>query len=444
MVSVRRRSFIAIAIFCLGFAGVAFAQDVDPELMTYINSVKAVDNHAHVFAPDVADDKGYDALRCDPLPVTPGLFPAPFRFGADTQTTWKALYGVAPATAEEADQKRAQMLGKVRAAHGADYYDWILDQAGVETVLANRVAMTPGLKASRFRWVPFGDALLFPFDNKELENTPDRHELFKLEDELRGKYFAQAEVKAAPESLDEYVEKVVDGTLRRLKDGGGVALKFEAAYLRGLDFGRATREEAEAVYRRGAGGTALKPTEYKILEDYLFHVVAVKAGEIGLVIHIHTGAGCGEYFDIAGSDPMLLDRAFNDESLRGTKFVMLHGGSPFERHASAMILKPNVYVDFSVLGLEFSPSELARILRPWLESMPEHVLYGTDAGFFSPGMGWQETTWLGTKKSRTALGIVLTAMVRERVISEARAKEIAAGVLRENAWKLYGFGKASK
>jgi predicted TIM-barrel fold metal-dependent hydrolase len=109
-----------------------------------------------------------------------------------------------------------------------------------------------------------------------------------------------------------------------------------------------------------------------------------------------------------------------------------------------MILKPNVYVDFSVLGLEFSPSELARILRPWLESMPEHVLYGTDAGFFSSGMGWQETTWLGTKKSRTALGIVLTAMVRERVISEARAKEIAAGVLRENAWKLYGFGKSSK
>src|SRR6478752_5022699 len=138
------------------------------------------------------------------------------------------------------------MLGKVRAAHGANYYDWILDQAGVEMVLANRVAMTPGLKASRFRWVPFGDALLFPFDNKELENTPDRHELFKLEDELRGRYFAQAGVKAAPE--------------------------FEAAYLRGLDFGRATREEAEAVYRRGAGGTALKPTEYKILEDYLFHV----------------------------------------------------------------------------------------------------------------------------------------------------------------------------
>jgi len=428
----------------MGFAGVGSAQEVDPGLMKYINSVKAVDNHAHVFAPDVPDDKGYDALRCDPLPATPGLFPAPFRFGVDTQTTWKALYGKVPESGEQAEKERDAMLAGLRKAHGDNYYDWILDQAGVETVLANRVAMTPGLKAPRFRWVPFRDALLFPFDNKGLETTPDRRELFKMEDELRGTYFAQAGMKAVPASLDEYVEKVVNATLRRLKDGGAVALKFEAAYLRSLDFRRATHEEAEAVYRRGADGTALKPREYRILQDYLFHAVAVEAGKIGLVIHIHTGAGCGEYFDIAGSDPMLLDRAFNDESLRGTKFVMLHGGSPFERHATAMILKPNVYVDFSVLGLEFSPSELARILRPWLEFMPEHVLYGTDADFFSPGMGWQETTWLGAKKSRTALGIALTAMVRERVISEARAKEIAERVLRGNAWDLYGFGKAGK
>jgi hypothetical protein len=73
------------------------------------------------------------------------------------------------------------------------------------------------------------------------------------------------------------------------------------------------------------------------------------------------------------------------------------------RHAIALITKPNVYVDTSELALMFSPSEFARILRPWLEVMPEHVVFGTDADFFSPGMGWQETTWLGSRNARRAL-----------------------------------------
>jgi hypothetical protein len=84
---------------------------------------------------------------------------------------------------------------------------------------------------------------------------------------------------------------------------------------------------------------------------------------------------------------------------------------------------------------------LARILRPWLEFMPEHVLDGTDADFFSSGMGWVETNWLGARKARMALGIVLTGMVRDSVISMSRAREIAQRVLRGNAWELYGLGK---
>ena len=88
----------------------------------------------------------------------------------------------------------------------------------------------------------------------------------------------------------------------------------------------------------------------------------------------------------------------------------------------------------------FSPSEFARILRPWLEVMPEHIVFGTDADFFSPGMGWQETTWLGSRNARRALAIVLTEMVKENVISIPRAKEIAERVLRGNAWRLYHLG----
>ena len=89
----------------------------------------------------------------------------------------------------------------------------------------------------------------------------------------------------------------------------------------------------------------------------------------------------------------------------------------------------------------FSPAELAQIMRPWLEVMPERVLLGTDAGTFGPGMAWVETTWLGLHKARQALGIVLTQMMNDGVIDQARAKEIAQRVLRGNAADLYHLGK---
>jgi uncharacterized protein len=216
-----------------------------------------------------------------------------------------------------------------------------------------------------------------------------------------------------------------------------VAIKFEVAYLRSLDFEPETQERAGKIYGQyAAGGTPSLP-EYKVLQDYLFRYVAQKAGELGLAIHIHTGSGCGEYFGDRGSDPMLLDSILNDPSLRKTNFVLLHGGSPFERHNIALIVKPNAWVDTSVLELLHSPPELAWILRPWLEAMPERVIFGTDSGPFGPGYGWEETAWVGSRNARRALGIALTQMMNDGVITRARAKEIAERVLRKNAAELY-------
>ena len=431
----RKCIYVLVASFCVAVA--LHAQDVDPQLMSYIDSVKAVDNHAHVLAPDIADDKGYDALRCDELPSSPSLVPANLRFGASTQETWKALYGVEPKTAEEAEQKHPAMLQKLQDEHGDNYYNWILDQAGIETVLANRVTMTPSLQPPRFLWVPYVDALLFPFDTSTLETNPDRKLLFAMERDVRQMYLRQSGVSGNPATLDQYVDKVVLPTLQRLKDDDAVAIKFEAAYLRSLDFAPATHGAAAEIYRRAAGGAGLQPTEYKLLQDYLFYVIVAQAGKSGLPVHIHTGTGCGRFFDTNGANPMLLEKVFNDSTLRETKFVLLHGGSPFERSNLALIIKPNVYVDTSELELMFSPSAMARTLRPWMEVMPEHVIFGTDADFFSSGMQWQETTWLGSRNARRALGIVLTEMMKDGAISMARAKEIAERVLRRNAVELY-------
>ena len=86
----------------------------------------------------------------------------------------------------------------------------------------------------------------------------------------------------------------------------------------------------------------------------------------------------------------------------------------------------------------WTPAELSRTLRPWLETMPERVMFGTDAGPWGPGVGWEESTWSATRLARQALTRALTEMIADEAITSARAREIATRVLRDNATELYG------
>ena len=429
-----------LSFACFLLASTSFAQEADPKLVAYIDAIQAIDNPAHVVAPAPGLDKGYDQLRCDELPSAGLPPPANFRFGPDVQAAWKALYdfsGSAPS--DEVLKALEARKSAVRSEQGERYHDWVIEQAGIDVVLANRVAMTPQL-GSHFRWVPYADALLVPLDNTaEKARNPDRLALYRMAEQLLKDYLQDAGLNTPPATLDEYLDKVVFPTLARQRQAGAVAIKFEVAYLRALDFEPPDRKAASAIYARGGVPST---ADYKVLQDFLFHAIALEAGRLGLVVHIHTGTGCGEYFGDAGADPLLLSSALNDPELRGTHFVLLHGGTPNERHVGSLILRPNVYTDMSVLEYFFSPAELARTLRPWLEMMPERVLFGTDAGPSGAGVDWEESTWMGSHNIRRALAIALTGMVKDGVIREPRAKEIAEGVLRRNALELYRLEKA--
>lgn len=432
------RAISTCGIVLLFAAGASGGQAAKTTLARHIDSIRAVDHHAHVVAPDAAHDTGYDALPCDALTSTSPLPPANLRLGPDVQAAWKALYGLS-ATGNQVEQIKAAHERQVaaRAQHGERYFEWVLDQASIEVVLANRISMPPQLARPRFLWVPYADALLFPLDNaQQKQATPDRKVFFEKEEQLLKTYLELNGATAIPASLDEYL-KFVTSTLTRQKSAGAVAIKLEVAYLRALDFGPADLKEATAVYDRYRSSGVPGGSEYKTLQDSLFHYLAREAGRLGLAVHIHTGTGCGEYFDDLGASPLLLASTLNDPTLRGTTFVLLHGGRPVERTITALILKPNVYVDTSVLEFLWSAPEMARILRPWLETMPERVLFGSDAGPFGAGQGWEETTWMGNRNTRRALAMALTQMVGEGVITEARARETATRVLRDNAVELY-------
>src|SRR5437870_12868306 len=105
----------------------------------------------------------------------------------------------------------------------------------------------------------------------------------------------------------------------------------------------------------------------------LFSATSNEAGRLGMAVHIHSLTAFGNYYVSAESDPILLESVFNDPELRNTNFVLLHGGGIYSQHTLAMLWKPNVYADISMLTRLMSPEQLANILRDWLTQFPRKV-----------------------------------------------------------------------
>ena len=424
------RTTLVLAAVFLSACASAPPSPVDRDLAAEINGIRAIDNHAHPVlytAPGQPADRGFDALPVDNM--EPQSDPVNLRPNAPAMAEARlALFGRDSAAKQRSmEQKRA------------NYPAWVLDQMGVEIMLANRVEMGPGIQPPRFRWVPYVDALIFPLDNSQLAIVnPDRKAFFALEDQLRARYLHDRGADKLPPTLAEYLSVVVTPTLEKQRQGGAVAEKFEAAYLRSLSFDRVDRAVADAVYRTYTGKPAPSALDYKPLQDFLFRYIASECGRLGMAVHIHTTAGAGGYFDVAGANPLLLEPLLNDPSLRKTKFVLLHGGWPFIGEITALLTKPNAFLDFSQQSLELPPAALAASIRAWLEFVPEKVLFASDAYPYLPEMGWEESGWIASRNGRQALAIALTGMMRDGEITRARASELARMVLRDNAKSLYG------
>ena len=427
----------SLRLFALS-ALVAFAQIPDPELLRHIQQIRAIDNHGHplkVVAEGEKPDDEYDALTFEEMEP----FPTPLRIRPENpewQSAWKTLWGYSGKDPKEVVETKKRF----QREHGDRYPAWVLDKLGIETHLANRVAMGRGLTAPRFRWVSMIDALIFPLSNEAArQENPDYRSFYPGVERVLKRYLKESGVAALPGTLEQYVKLVVTPTLERQKQQGAVGVKFEAAYLRKLDFLPTPGAAAGAVYSKWAKGGAPPAADYKKLQDYLFFQVAREAGRLGLAVHIHACGGAGGYYKLSGTNPLLLDEAFNDPTLRKTNFVLIHAGWPgFERQIAFLLVKPNVYVDTSAISFVVWPHDLARVLRTWLEVMPEKVLFGTDVEPFSPEINWEETGWLTTTTVRRALAMALTGMLEDGEITREQARQFAEWVMRENARKLYG------
>ena len=438
-----RKAVLAVGIG-IALASAAWAQTApDPQLMQEINRIKAIDDHTHIPKVVAAGEKDddYDALPCAPL--QPTADPTMVRPGNPLFVqAWKALYSYA--YGDKTPEHVRELLAsreRVQRQQGDNFPAWVLDKLNIRYMLANRVALGPGLGPPRFLWVPYDDALLLPLNNQALAgDNPDRKFFAGREEMLLRRYLKDSGLDAVPVTLHEYIARVIAPTLERQKKTGAVAIKFEAAYLRTLNFGEPSREQAEQTYAHYAAGGTPPKGEYLALQDVLFREIARQAGRLGLAVHIHTGAGCGGYFDIAGSNPELLDSVLDDPSLRQTKFVLLHGGSgPYSKQTAFLLGKPNVYTDFSEQDWMLSARALSAVIRDWLEWYPEKVMFGTDLyPGNSPEYDWDSIGYMIATTGRQALALALTGMMQDGEISRARALQLAHMVLFDNAAKLYG------
>ena len=383
----------------------------DPVLAKQIAKIRAIDNCSHMWSP--TPNHGTEEEPADLLGQPPFDLPVNLRFDNPHWIgVWRGLYGY---KYNDMEKGHLSLLFKekqrIKREQGENYHACVLDKLGIETALVWQ-KLGLGQTPPRFYWVPCVDDFLDPFTS---------------------------DIRPAA-TLAEYTKTVVTPMIESFRQEGAIAIQFlQAAYGRPLNFEKVSSAEADSVFEQLLQEKEVPISEQRKLEDYLFRYITREAGRLDLIVHIHTGIGRGPYFNVSGSNPMLLECVFNDPDQRNTKFVMLYGGWPFVREAGAMLVKPNVYVDLSGHAFLCSTHALSKTLRAWLEWYPEKVLFGTKAGGISPLIDWEERGWLTTNSIRIALAIALTEMMNDGQISRNRALELAEMVLRTNALRLYDF-----
>ncbi len=433
--------------FCLtvlaGSAGLAAGQatpypagDVKKtyeRLLKQIDRIPSYDNHAH---PGFADDPDVDAMAAPPgesatfrlrddnpefVAGAKALFAYPYDDFAPDHAKWLA-----------AKKKAAEQQG------GTAYFDGILDKLNVEICLANRAMMPAYLDPKRFHWVFFGDAFFFPFDNREeTASTPDMGVYVPLQEKMLSRWKKQEGVEGLPPDLAGY-EGFVRKTMADNQKHGGVAIKFEAAYFRTLYFRDPTREHAEAIYNKFRAGGVPSAEEYRVFQDYIFRVMVDEAGKLHLPMHFHTCVGIGDYFSLRNGNVLNLENVVRDPRYKDVTFVLVHGGWPYEREAALLTAVKNVYLDTSFQSEMLYPSQFKQVLKQLLIIYPDKMMYASDAFPFNDALGAEESFWLASRTSRTALAGALAELVEEGAISETKALELARNYLHDNAARLYG------
>jgi hypothetical protein len=401
-------------------------------LLKAIEAIPIFDNHGH---PGFADDPDVDAMVSPPGSTPLRLRPDNPELIAASKDLFGYPYSDAtPEHLQWLAHKKTELRKKQK---GYAYFDSILDRLNVQTALANRVRLGPYLDPGRFHWVFFVDSLLFPFDNHSfIARNRDEAIYVPLQEKKLHYELAQEGLISLPPNLDDYL-LFATHLLEDNQRHGGVAIKFEIGYFRSLHFDEPLKATAAAVYSKFRTGGVPTESEYKDFQDYLFRYLITQAGTLHLPVQIHTAVGTGDFYNVTGSTALNLENVLRDPRYDATRFVLLHGGYPFQNQAIWLAARQNVYLDSSLMELYLYPADFKETLRHWLLLFPDKVLFGSDAFPFSDAVGAEESYWMAVRTARTSLAAALAEMVGNQEVTEEQALRFAHAYLHDNAFQLY-------
>ena len=162
---------------------------------------------------------------------------------------------------------------------------------------------------------------------------------------------------------------------------------------------------------------------------------------MGLVVHVKTGMSRDATGIVGYGNPILLGSTMADPTLSKTRWLLVHGGFPFDKET----------------GPHPPPAQRLRRrhrCRTWCARRPSWVSRSGAGSSSLPSVSaspptplriraaaqlrWPELTFLGAETTRAALAIALSRMVTDGLVTKAQALEIGKGVLRDNALALHG------
>jgi len=421
---------VMLAAFACSFPGTRYAA-----LRDAIERTRFIDVHAHPSLAHVDYPPGDRYPTLEP-PISRPYWVAPEGriavFDALQVQGLRAIYGYLRPVVTESDLLELKGLSEGFWQGGSRAgLNKVLDICGIERVFYDAGSRKDDLDPVRTAWVPFIDSYLAPFPAPDMKGvSPDFREWLASSAGETGE-----RAKSAGQSfvdLPSYLA-FVDAALASIKEKGALALKLGVAYTRTLWFDDPDEGEVRSLFAAGLKQTIADWSSYKKVQDFIARHIFLKAGELGLPVHVHTGFGADAGLRNLDSTALNLESVLSDLRFKGTRFLILHASYPFADQLQPLLEKRNVFVDFSAVNWMVFEEELARILEDWFlyPGAAEKVMFGSDAG--APVL-----FWIAARNSRDALFRALAALVDRGRLTEEGAVLIAEKVMRANALRLHG------
>ncbi len=315
----------------------------------------------------------------------------------------------------------SELCKKIQTKYSPGWYDYVLcEKAGIKKVFVRS-------KVENIKSYP---DYFFPIvSSDQFLDIRSAKEIICLEEEYGIEIHS---LKVLCEAIAKYYT--------RAKQNGAIGIKVTQAYKRTLRFDKYTFSEAEAVFNKmyyGMGLTPhwnqlvdLNPEERKPLIDFLMHEIVRLAGELGLVIQIHTGFQEGQGNYITNANPTHLTNLFLE--YRKTRFDILHCGFPYYLELACLAKNfANVFPNMTWMYC-IGSTVAERILSNWLDIIPVNKILG-----FGGDYHFVEGVYGHVQLARQSVTRVFSEKISGGLFTKKQVLEYGQKILCENAEAVY-------